>query len=379
MKIAYDASGLTPPLTGVGTYINQLLEHLLAADGHDTYWLLAHRRAYLETWSNGNSSPQARPIGLYFPNRLFWMQVLLPVALRRLRPDVAHFTNFVAPLAADVPTVVTVHDLSLLRQPYYGTRRQRLLMRPLIEPTARRATAIITVSEQSKAEIVQTLGVEAARVRVVYEAADPCFGMPADPNAEQKRRAQYGWDASARNILFVGSFNPRKNLPRLITALARLNDRGAHAPAGRAHLWLVGPVGAAGEGIAQRARAAALDLYMHITGYLPRADLAAFYRGCDAFVMPSLHEGFGLPVIEAMSAGAPVVVSDIPVFRELAGDAACFVDPLDSHSISHGLERVLTDDALNRELRRRGRERAAHFSWERAARETAQVYAEVAA
>lgn len=370
MRIAYDGSGLTPPQSGVGNYIQQLLTHLLRSNQGDVYALMAHRRAYVEGWINGQDTVQRMPV--HFPNRFLWMQCLLPAALRKWRPDVAHFTNFIAPLASNGNMIVTLHDVTLLQFPEYASPRQRMLMRPLIAPTVRRARRVITVSEQSKREIVKTLRLAPERVQVIYEAAAPCFFEPQDPQADARRRAAYGWDAQARNLLYVGTLQPRKNLTYLVMALAALHQRGV-----RAHLWLVGQAGWGSAAIRQCVDELGLASFVHFTGYVPVQDLRAFYRGCDAFVFPSLHEGFGLPVLEAMACSAPVALADTATMREIAGDAAEFFNPLDLQALSQALWHLLKDAAWVQTLRERGNARAAQFSWEHTARETYQVYCEV--
>ncbi len=372
MKIAYDGSGLTPPLTGVGNYIHQLLTHLLQIDHENSYWLLSHRRPRLTAAINRNGNAAWAP--MHFPNRLVWMQCLLPLAIRALRPDVVHFPNFVAPLASGSNLIVTVHDVSLLLYPQLSPPRQRLLMRPFIQPSARRAAAIITVSAQSKREIVQTVRVRPEAVHVIYEAAAPIFHRPVSVAESERRLAGYGWNRAARHLLYVGTIEPRKNLEQLVRALQRLHRQGE-----RAHLWIVGRAGWQAAALTQRARECGLAQFIHLTGYVPTADLRAFYELCDAFVFPSLYEGFGLPVIEAMACGMPVVLSDTPVLREIADKAAWHFDPNVESSIANALYTVMSDESLRTELRTRARVRAAQFSWERAARETLALYESVAA
>jgi glycosyltransferase involved in cell wall biosynthesis len=371
MRIAYDGSGLTPPQSGVGNYIQQLFTHMLAAYPGDAYALMAHRRRYVERWVNAHENAERLPI--HFPNRFLWMQFLLPVALRRWNPHVAHFTNFVAPLAGDGNMVVTVHDVALLQFPEYASPRQRVLMRPLIEPTVRRARRVITVSEQSKREIVKTLRLAPERVQVIYEAAAPAYFQAEDARHDARRRAAYGWEEGSRHLLWVGTLQPRKNLTQLVAALSALHQRGV-----KPHLWMVGQDGWDSDRIRQRVDELELRSFVHFTGYVPVEDLRAFYRGCDAFVFPSFHEGFGLPVLEAMACGAPIALADTPTLREIAGDAAEYFDPRDVRAQSEAVRRLLDDAARAQTLRERGRARAQEFSWERAARETYEVYCRVA-
>jgi glycosyltransferase involved in cell wall biosynthesis len=369
MHIAYDGSGLTPPRTGVGNYIHDLLSHLLCIDRANTYWLMAHRRTYVDDWSGG----LAQTAGVHFPNRLFWMQCVLPWWLRRLRPDVAHFTNAVAPLLSSAKTVLTIHDLSLLLYPHLYRPRERVVQRPFVSPSVRRAHALITVSHTGKAEIVRVLGVAPDRVHVIHEAAASCFYAPQDPAERDRRLAAYGWDACARNILYVGRLEPRKNCKRLVEAFALLQRREP-----RARLWLVGLGGLQTQSRLAQIRALGLEGTVHLPGYVPAADLRAFYGACQAFVFPSVYEGFGLPVVEAMACGAPVLLSDLAIFREIGGDAALYFNPHSAEQIAALLERVLSEPGLAADLRLKARRRAAQFSWERAARETLAIYAAVA-
>jgi glycosyltransferase involved in cell wall biosynthesis len=369
MKIAYDASGLTHPRTGVGTYIENLLTGLLRIDHANTYWILAHRDLREGTWrgTNGNS----HRAGKYFPNRLLWMQCVLPLALRELRPDLVHMTNFVAPLVSDARVVLTLHDVVLLDSPQWCSPRQRLLMRPLIKPSARRAHAIITVSEQSKRDIVRLFRVPPERVHVIYEASAPGLGQPQDREQARRILRGHGWDDDAQNLLYVGTLEPRKNLERLVEALARIHRQGR-----RAHLWLVGQRGWQYDRLAKKIAALELEAHVHRTGYVPADHLRAFYQGCDVFVLPSLYEGFGLPALEALTCGAATALADIPALREVAGDAAHYFAPTDAGDMADCLIRLLIRDTLEPE-RMRARARAAHFTWERAARETLEVYQKV--
>lgn len=246
-------------------------------------------------------------------------------------------------------------------------------MRPLIQPTVRRARVVITVSEQSKREILQTFALPSEQVRVIYEAAAPAFSAPVDVLQDARRRAAYGWSPNDRHVLHVGTHQPRKNVPRLVTALHLVHQTGL-----RAHLWLVGQVGWGSAAIHQQVEALGLEAFVHFAGYVPVRDLRAFYRGCDVFVFPSLHEGFGLPVLEAMACGAPVAVAETPTLREIAGDAAEYFDPENTNRMADTMRQLLTDAEWARALGERGRARAELFSWERTARETHAVYAQVA-
>lgn len=370
MKIAYEASGLTYPRTGVGTYIQNLLNGLLSIDHSNRYWIFAHRDLRDETFGGANGNSQWSRS--HFPNRLVWMQCVLPFALRSLRPDLVHYTNFTAPLVSDTRVVLTIHDVVLLESPQWCSPRQRILMRPLLKPSVRRAHAIITVSEQSKRDIVRLMQVPAERVHVVHGAASTRFDQALSLARARELLSTYGWDTDAKHLLYVGTLEPRKNLERLVGALAQL-----HAHGERAHLWLVGKRGWQANPLFERISRLGLDTYVHCTGFVPGEHLPAFYQSCNVFVMPSLYEGFGLPVLEAMGSGAVVALSDLPVLREVGGDAAHYFSPLDEQDIAECLFRLLNSPARD-EFRHRARARTLEFSWERAAEQTLSVYQAVA-
>lgn len=270
-----------------------------------------------------------------------WYPAGLPLQVRRL--DVLHCTTYRAPLRAPVPTVVTVHDLAVVRFPELFTAWTRLYARTALLPVLRAADRVIAVSEFTKREVVELARVPDERVRVVPNATEDVFG-PDGPAEE----GDY--------VLAVGTLEPRKNLPRLVEAAARV---GAELRVVGARGW--GGVDVGGNGV-------------RWLGYVPDAELARLYRGAAVFAYPSLYEGFGIPVLEAMRCGVPVVTSAGSAMEEVAGGAAELVDPLDPASIAAGIERAR---ARRDELRAAGLERAQRYTWATAAGATAAVYREL--
>jgi len=366
MRLGFDVTPLRVPQSGIGTYTRNLLDHLtqaasdLSGAGEMDIVPLANRPA--DETSGG-------PPRL---NRTLWMQAVMPWQAGRQRLDVCHFTNNVAPLWTPCPSVVTIHDMTLWLYPQHHYTKRLLAMRPIIPLAARRAAAIIAVSESAKQDIVRLLGVPAEKVHVVYEAAPPCFRpLPASP-VQAALRQKYG--LSERFVLTVGTVEPRKNLVRLLEAFARLRKRDGllHTlvfVGGRG--WKDGPVFAAVE---------RLDLgnLVRFLGHVPTTDLVGLYNLAEALAFPSLYEGFGLPAIEAMACGTPVITSRRGALVEVAGNAAQFVDPLEVESIAEGLHRVLCDAAWREELQVNGQAQASRFSWALAAAETLGVYRLVA-
>jgi glycosyltransferase involved in cell wall biosynthesis len=368
-RIGYDITSLIGMHTGVGNYTRQLLTHMLALDGEHDFLLLSNRpEATLDVPRSARAQPMVQP----FPSRMLWMQGVLPRLLRTARPDLCHYPNSIGPLNSPCRYVVTIHDMTLSFLPQYHPLRKRLLVRPLIPIVARRAARIITVSEQARDDIVRLLRVPAARVVVIPEAAAPIF-YKAAPAEQARVRERYR--LRGPYLLYVGTLEPRKNLVRLIRAWHRLWRSGAIPH----QLVLVGGRGWQDAEIYRIVQSLDCGDALRLAGYIPTADLPALYSAADAFAFPSLAEGFGLPVIEAMACGTPVLVSTDRALRDLAGAAALAVDPYDIQAIETGLERLLSDAALRDQLRAQGLQRAATYSWDETARRTLAVYQEVMA
>jgi glycosyltransferase involved in cell wall biosynthesis len=280
----------------------------------------------------------------------------------RLRPDLWHAPDHVCPQPAGWRTVLTVHDLAFWRLPQTHAADSRAYYAGLWR-SARQATRIICVSEATRRDLLAATGVSEANVRVVPEAPDPRYREPASGPAPEGRPY----------LLCVGTVEPRKNLESLFRALAAL------PPAGRPEVRVVGAPGLDAAAITALPARLGIGGSVRFLGRLPTGEVAALYRGALALVYPSLLEGFGLPVLEAMAAGAPVLAAARSSIPEVAGDAALLVDPEDTPAFAAAVQRVAESEALRRELRRRGRAHAAAFTWERTARETLAVFAEALA
>ncbi len=374
MRIAFDGTTLQPRRTGVGYYTEHLLEHLaqLTSDGasNDQLTVISNRKPSTSRTLPSHVHVLAAGRSLV---RIAWMQAAAPGLLRRINADVAHFTNGMIPLATRVPTVVTIHDVSLTLYPECHPIRRLLLNRPLVRMAAERATAIITPSASAKRDLVRTYGVSPDRVHVVHEAAAPQFHPVTDPLLLADVRARHA--LPERFVLYVGAVEPRKNLPRLLDAFAERYRCGELVH----HLVCVGPYGWLSGDIGTRIDALGIAGAVHFTGYVPHADLPAIYSLADMFVFPSLYEGFGLPVVEAMACGAPVIAGRAAALVEIGGDAVTVVDPLDTRALGDALVTLGRSPELCRELSRLGLARAREFSWDRAAQETMEVYRVAAA
>jgi glycosyltransferase involved in cell wall biosynthesis len=361
MRIAIDARLWGEPRSGIGRYTRSLVAALVARCP-DVRWVL-----YLDR--PATDLPAGAEVRcLRQPRRLVWTLWAAGRDLARRPVDLFHgVTGFELPAAGRTRLVTTVHDLVPLRLPRLVPVRHRWAVRLLLPGALRRASRVIAVSDATRRELLARYRLPPDRIVVVPEAADPGFAA-ATPDDAGRVRTRYG--LAGPYVLFVGLQEPKKNLGVLLEAVARLKRAGAW-PGAR-----LAVAGAAGWGeLALEARVARLGLdgVVRFLGPVPDADLPGLYAGAAAFAFPSLWEGFGLPVLEAMAAGAPVVASRRGAIPEVAGDAAVLVEP-EAAPLAEALGRVLADEGLRDRLSAAGRERARGFSWERAARETLAVY-----
>jgi glycosyltransferase involved in cell wall biosynthesis len=268
--------------------------------------------------------------------------------------------------------VVTFHDVTFLLLPKRYPLLRRLYMEALTRASARRADAIIAPSQSARSDIVRALALPAERVVVIPEAAAPAYHPVHDEERIASVRERYS--LPDRFVLSVGSLEPGKNRARLIRACAALNGTRFECP-----LVVAGQPAWAYDGDYALVRDLGMRDQVRFLGYVPDEDMPALYSSATLLAFPSLHEGFGLPVLEAMACGTPVMTSNVSATAEVAGDAALLVDPRDTNAITGALGRLLSDGWLRAELRDRGLELAKQFSWQRTARETRSVYEVVAA
>jgi glycosyltransferase involved in cell wall biosynthesis len=302
-----------------------------------------------------------------FPLRIGWMQLLASRVLRDLQPDVAHFTNGMIPPASPVPTVVTVHDMSLRLHPRCHPIRRLIINRPLIAVAIRTASAIVTVSESARRDLLQLHPTDPDRVSVVHEAAAPGFAPVLDRARLDAIARRYS--LPKRFLLYVGTIEPRKNLLRLMQAFASARRQGM-----RHELVCVGAYGWSSRDLSASIDRLRIRDVVHFTGYVPADDLPSIYNLAEMFAFPSIYEGFGLPVIEAMACGTPVITSNTSSLGEIASGAAETVDPYSVDAIAAAMLRLAHDESWRAELRTRGLARARRFSWARTAREMLTVY-----
>jgi glycosyltransferase involved in cell wall biosynthesis len=353
---------------GIGTYIRNVLRQLARLDRQTEFVLLCRPEDRETLASLGeNFRPVAETAGNYSVAE----QVRVPLALRREGVTLFHAPHYVLPPLVRCKSVVTIHDCIHLMFPQYLPGRAALAYaRASIGLAARRATRIITVSESSKRDIVHFVNAKADKIDVIYNAYDERFGV--EPREEDVVRVRERFQLHDEFVLYAGNVKPHKNLERLIQAFDIVRQRGLD------HLKLV-IIGDEVSKYASLRRAVhrhQLHKYVRFLGYLPEETLAVMYRLAGVFVFPSLYEGFGLPPLEAMASGTPVVTSNVSSLPEVAGDAALLIDPYDPNAIADGIYRVLTDERVRRDLRRRGLDRARQFSWEASVKRIREIYGE---
>jgi glycosyltransferase involved in cell wall biosynthesis len=369
MKIGVEGRTLQGNRYGVARYLVNLLGNLIQID-HDNRYLL-----YL--------SDEIEPLGFEAPNLDFkvvrmqpgilWRHLRLPMKMRADGIDLHFSPAYMLPLVKVCPSIVVVHDIAFKVHPEWFSADRRFLFDGIFWREVKRADRIVTVSEHSKKDIVECLAVDPGRVVVIQEAADEAFRPVDDERKLSSIRERFG--LTERFIFTVGSIHTRRNLTRLIEACARAGRDFGIDPM----LLIVGtpapfspPVDIGGTAERCGIRKEVINV-----PYVSEEELLLLYNACGLFAYPSLYEGFGLPVIEAMACGTPVACSNTTSIPEVAGQVAIYFDPESVEEMADAIGRGLTDETLRKELARKGRERASIFSWRRAAEETLAVFNQV--
>ena len=363
--IALDAR-LVGYAAGIARYATLLADALARLDGPERYLILRGRRG--RGLRVGGERTRRRRIFTPPHHRLERWSLPLELMAWQPRPDLLHSIDHVAPAWGPWRSVVTLHDLAFLLYPETHTAASRAYYAATGE-SVRRADRVIAVSQRTASDAVRLLGIDPARIRVVHEAAAPAFVPRArDELLPLARRLDF--DPERPYVLFVGTLEPRKNVPLLLEAFGLVRTEVD------VQLLLVGGRGWADEPIfAAHARSGAGEA-VHFVGTLAEDDLAGLYSHAGVFALPSLYEGFGLPVLEAMACGAPVLCSNAGPLPEVAGDAAVLLKPEDPFAWARAMLDLLTRPAAAAQLRQRGFARARQFSWGRAAQSTRDVYHE---
>jgi len=368
LAIYLDISAAVHRRAGLGRYAESLTRALVAAYP-DRFGLFYNQERGVEPLAGLGHLP-TRTIALgYKPWRmLVWLGQLGRVGLDRFLPgaELFHATEHLLLPLRSVPTVLTVHDLIFRYLPAHHKPLNRWYLNLTLPLYCRRASHIIAISECARRDLVTAYDLPPEKITVIYEAADLCFRVQP-PEVTTAVRARYG--LPDRYLIFVGTIEPRKNLTRLLAAFAAIRAEGLSDG-----LVIVGRRGWLYDDFFVALERSPVRDAVIFPGYVPDEDLPAIYTGAQALVFPSLYEGFGLPVLEAMACGTPVAASSASSIPEVGGDAALYFDPTDVEAMIEATCLLLRDVALREEMRTRGLAWANRFSWEQAANETKAVY-----
>ena len=371
MRIVIDVRHLQD--FGIGTYIRNLLRALAAAGSQDQFQLVA-RPADAAELADLPANFSVVPYAL--TDRDLVNDLNFPLFLTRLRADLFHMPLNTVPVLMPRPYVVTVHDLSSLLFPERSDLRgalHELRYRRGLE----RAEQVIAVSAATRRDVQQVLGIPESRIRLIHNALDPVFLAGAEGvTDDQVQSTLERYSIHYPYVLYAGTIRPQKNIPRLVEAFAVLRGELENDPRyANLRLVVIGDEISRYPEVRRAMNQSRVAAAVRFLGFVPIGVLRAFYRAAELFAFPSLYEGFGLPPLEAMACGTPVVTSNVSSLPEVVGDAAVMVNPENVFEIARGMREVLTNQDLRQELIRKGRAQLARFSWEENARETLAAYA----
>jgi len=372
MRIALDARFFGPEGTGIGKYVEKLLENLEQLDTKNEYFIILRRdNFHLFNPKNSNFKKVQADAHWYSLKE----QILLPAVLMRIKPDLVHFPHFNIPLLYPGKFIVTIHDV--IKSEFKGasstTRAlpiyylKHLGYEVTMRQAVKRAKKILTPSNFVKKKLLKTFGLPSDKIVVTYEAADDIFVQTGQQEISEGRERQvlatYG--VKKPFILYVGNAFPYKNLDAVLAALPFLDKKISFVYAAARNVFV--------DRLVSKAKEIGIDNRLVVTGFVPNEDLAILYKLASCFVFPSLSEGFGLPGIEAMAVGCPVVCSNIPVFKEVYGEAAAYFDPKKPREIAENIRRTANSQQRTA-LIKKGFEQVKKYSWRKLAEQTLQVY-----
>lgn len=361
MRIGVDARPLSYRMTGIGVYLKSVLDEIQKIDSKNHYFLISNAKIH---YAIGN--PNWEKVEGNLKKKLlstFWMQTMAPVILLKFGIDLFwgsrhHLPLFMSP---KIRSILTIHDLVYRFYPETMALPNFLVERLLMKRSIKRADAVITDTFSTANDIRAVFKMNRARIFPIH------LGKPETPPQEYSHGGSCD-DLPLKYFLFVGTLDPRKNFERLLKAFTILN-----AARHNVSLLIVGSEGWKNKGFLDAVRDHPFRSYIHLKGYVPPRFLATCYENAICLVFPSLYEGFGLPILEAMSYGTPVITSDIPVLKEVAGDAALLINPKDTVELAEAMKSVMMNEELRERLSIKGSQRIRQFSWKQCARETLKV------
>lgn len=368
MRIAIDARKLHD--FGIGTYVRNLVQQLARIDQNTEYVLLCREPdAGFADQLGANFRTVVERAQPYSVSEQF----RIPLALIQMHADLFHAPHYVLPPLVPCRSVVTIHDcIHLIFPQYLPSRLAYTYARASIWAAIRRAERVLTVSEASKSDILRCFDVPAEKIVVTYNAIDDRF-LTEPPEADVVRTRER-YQLAGPFVLYVGNIKPHKNLERLIEAFDQVRRQGFD----QLTLVIIGDQITKLQGLRRAVHRHKLHKQVRFLGFVAPEVLSVLYRLARVFVFPSLYEGFGLPPLEAMASGTPVLSSNVSSLPEVLGDAALLVDPYSAEAIADGIVRLLTDEALRATLRARGLAKVREYSWEASVRKVREIYEEVA-
>ncbi|MBM4428877.1 MAG: glycosyltransferase family 4 protein, partial [Chloroflexi bacterium] len=367
MRVGIDARLVYYRQAGISQYTLRLLEQFAALNQADEFIVLQSRKDRSQLVNQSNF----RKRSLWTPPHHRLEQFLLPLELAAIDLDVLHSPDFIPPFQRACRSVITIHDLNFLLYPHFLTPESASYYGQ-IDQAVRRCDHIIAVSESTRRDIIRLTGAPESKITVVHEAAHPIYRPITDQ--EWLRQARTTLNVPEEFVLFVSTIEPRKNVPTLLMAYKQLVDN--YRPA--AHLVLAGEKGWLFDEVFTLVDKLHLRERVHFLGRVSPEQLLSLYNLARLLVHPAFYEGFGLPPLEAMACGTPVVVSNTSSLPEVVGDAALLVDPTDVDGLAVAVWRLLSDEALAAEMSEKGLKRSRRFSWEKAALETLEIYRRLA-
>lgn len=372
MRIGIDARMYSTEFTGIGRYVCELVKHVTALDEANEYVLFMNQPEH-ESFDPPSKRVSkvlvnARHYSLKEQLNYFWV-------LKRAKLDLMHFTHFNAPILYRKPSIVTIHDLTLSFFPgkKMNSALRRMAYNRVLKAAVKHAHRVIAVSENTKADLVEVVKTSSAKVEVIYEGVGEEFGPRGDKELQEDVLKKYG--ITKDFLLYTGVWRGHKNLVNLIKAFALLRE----APnAFDKQLVITGEEDPYYPEVKRTVKELGLEHHVIYTGMISEKELVALYQSAEVYVFPSLYEGFGLPPLEAMRCGTPVVASKSSCIPEICGEVnALFFDPYDPEDIANSIQKVLLDEGLRGELRECGLKHSLKFSWEKMAEKTLKVYGEV--
>ncbi|MBC7236430.1 MAG: glycosyltransferase family 4 protein [Chloroflexi bacterium] len=363
MRIGIDARLTHYRPAGISRYTLQLIEALARIEAEDEFVILQSYKAKKPILDSPNFITRR----LLTPSHHRLEQLTLPLEISLLRLDVLHSPDFIPPFRRNCRSVITIHDLVFILYPHFLSKDAARYYGQ-IDQAVRHTDAIIAVSEATKRDIIRLVGVPERKITVIYEAASPIFRPIKTPDIRQRVRDRFGIHGDF--LLFVSTIEPRKNVPTLLKAMRRLLDD--YDP--DVKLVLAGEKGWLYDEVFRLVGELKLEEDVIFLGRVSTEELLWLYNAAQALVAPSIYEGFGLPPLEAMACGTPVIVSNVSSLPEVVADAGLLVDPYNVEEIAVAMWRILTDQELRQTLIEKGLKRSAFFSWDKAAEKTLELY-----